>query len=114
MELTKYSDIIEKQEDKFDVEKEEALRLITDPNVVVLDVRTPEEIAEVPSLVEDPLNINYYDEDFESKIEELNREGEYLVVCRSGNRSMRTCFMMEAKGFKKLYNLKDGMDGCNA
>lgn len=90
------------------MEKERAMELIGDTDIIVLDIRTPEEIAKVESLVEDALNINFY-ENFEAEVEKLNREDEYLVVCSGGVRSRKACSLMEKMGFKNLYSLKDGM-----
>ncbi len=91
------------------------MELIGDTDIVVLDVRTPDEIAKVPSLVEDAVNINFY-ENFETEVDRLNREDDYLVVCSGGIRSRKACSIMEKKGFKTLYSLKGGMDSfkeCN-
>ncbi|WP_281834728.1 rhodanese-like domain-containing protein [Propionigenium maris] len=97
------------------MEKEKAMELIGETDIVVLDVRTPDEIAKVESLVEDAVNINFY-ENFEEEVDKLNREDDYLVVCSGGIRSRKACSIMEEKGFKTLYSLKGGMDSfkeCN-
>jgi len=97
-----------KQVTKFDVEKERAMELIGDTDIVVLDIRTPDEIAKVEPLVEDAVNINFY-ENFEEEVAKLNREDDYLVVCSGGIRSRKACALMEEQGFKKIYSLKGGM-----
>ena len=75
-------------------------------NTVVLDVRTSEEIAEgkVPQAVE----LDYYSDSFSSDLERLDKSKTYLVYCRSGNRSGKTCKEMINKGFNKVYNLEGG------
>ena len=75
-------------------------------NVVVLDVRTPAETAE--GKIDGAMEIDYHADGFAEKIIALDKEKTYLVYCRSGNRSGKTCKMMAGKGFKKLYNLEGG------
>ena len=75
-------------------------------NTIVLDVRTPKEIAEgkIPNAVE----LDYYSEGFSSELEKLDKSKTYLVYCRSGNRSGKTCGVMIGKGFRSVYNLEGG------
>lgn len=78
----------------------------TDENVVLLDVRTPEEFQEgnIPNAV----NIDFNSEEFDSLIQDLDREKTYYVYCHSGNRSTKACSKLEEAGFKNVVNLKDG------
>ena len=76
-------------------------------DVVLIDVRTPEEIAE--NAIDGHIAMNIADPTFTMKIDELDREKSYFVYCRSGNRSMHACKYMMSQGFKKLYNLKGGI-----
>jgi rhodanese-related sulfurtransferase len=87
----------------------EKLELYDD--VVLLDVRTPEEIAH--QSLEGYVAINIADPTFTMKIDELDREKSYFVYCRAGNRSMHACRYMMSQGFKKLYNLKGGLAAWN-
>ncbi|WP_347861468.1 rhodanese-like domain-containing protein [Salimicrobium sp. PL1-032A] len=52
-------------------------------NVEVLDVRTQEEVEEgmIPRAIHIPLN------ELENRVDELNKDKEYITVCRSGKRS---------------------------
>ena len=77
-----------------------------EPGVVILDVRTPEETAQ--GKIAGAEEINFYADNFESEIDKLDRDKTYLVYCRSGNRSSKTCKLMASKGFKKCYNLVGG------
>jgi len=79
---------------------------MTEPDVVLLDVRTPEEIAQ--GKIEGAIEINFYDENFSAKMKGLEKDKTYLIYCRSGNRSGKACKIMSEQGFKKLYNLKGG------
>ena len=81
------------------------------PNTLVLDVRTPKEVAEgyIPQ-ANHFLDIN--NETFEAELSKLDKSKNYLVYCRSGARSAKACRMMEEKGFKgQLYNLAMGITG---
>lgn len=85
---------------------------MNDDNVVILDVRTPEEIAE--GKVEGAIEIDYKADDFSEKIDALDRDKTYLVYCRSGGRSSRSCMEMAEKGFEDVYNLMGGYMGWEA
>jgi rhodanese-related sulfurtransferase len=76
-------------------------------NVVLLDVRTPKEVAE--SSLEGVINIDYLGENFAQEIEVLNRKQTYLIYCKSGRRSREAASIMEKAGFKKVYMLDGGI-----
>ncbi len=80
---------------------------------VVIDVRTPGEIAE-GKIVQDALEINFYDEDFRDKLNALDKSQKYLVYCRSGSRSGQTIRIMNELGFEQVYDLEGGMNAWNA
>ncbi len=77
-------------------------------NVVILDVRTPEEFNNgyIPNAtlinIQDPAS-------FTDEIQQLDKSKSYLVYCRSGKRSMLACQVMENLGFKHLANLEGGI-----
>jgi phage shock protein E len=62
----------------------------------VIDVRTPEEFAD--GHVEGALLIDISAPDFAERVAELDPEGEYLVYCRSGNRSAQAVAAMRDTG----------------
>ena len=76
------------------------------PDVVIVDVRTPEEVAQ--GKIKGAININVNGSDFAQKITELDKEKTYLVYCRSGMRSARACNILCNKGFTKVVNLEGG------
>lgn len=76
---------------------------------ILLDVRTPGEIAE--SHIAGYIAIDFNSADFENKLSELDKNSTYLVYCRSGNRSMKAAKKMEKMGFKKVVNLDAGIVG---
>lgn len=80
-----------------------------DPDFVILDVRTPEELQS--GVIGEPVNIDIYDPNFAAKIGNLDKEKTYLVYCRSGNRSKAAAGLMKQLGFKKIYEVDRGIMG---
>lgn len=80
-----------------------------DANNVLLDVRTSEEFREgnIPNAV----NIDFNSEEFDSMIQDLDREKTYYVYCQAGGRSAKACSKLQEAGFKNVVNLKDGYSG---
>ena len=79
-----------------------------DPEAVILDVRTPGEVAE--GIIPGAIQIDIYQPDFSSKILDLNPAKNYYVYCRSGGRSSQACMMLESCGFTgRLVNLAGGI-----
>ena len=78
-----------------------------DKNSVILDVRTPAEIAQ--GIIEGAEIIDFNAPDFLDKISALDKSKNYYIYCRSGNRSGQACRVMESMGFAELYNLAGGM-----
>lgn len=78
---------------------------------MVIDVRTPEEVAEghLPSA----LNINFLGENFSQEIQALNKNKTYLLYCRSGSRTRKAADQMQKAGFKKVYMLEGGITAWN-
>lgn len=95
-----------------DVTVAEAQEMIKDENVVILDVRTPEEFEK--GHLEGATMINFFDEDFDKKIAELPKDKEYLVYCHSGNRSGKAVKKMEAAGFTNAHNMAGGWSSWSA
>jgi len=82
-----------------------------DANAVVIDVRTPAELAE--GSIDGHIMINVMDPAFPGKIAELDKTKSYYIYCRSGNRSGQVCNYMSGLGFDKLYNLQGGIMAWN-
>lgn len=77
-------------------------------NTVVIDVRTPGEVAAGYIKGTDQF-IDYNGADFETKIAALDKDKTYVVYCRSGNRSTKALNKMAELGFTKLYELNGGI-----
>ncbi|WP_299051245.1 rhodanese-like domain-containing protein [uncultured Polaribacter sp.] len=88
-------------------------QLTKEQDVVVLDVRTPEECA--TGIVENAIMIDFLQPDyFMQEVNKLDKSKNYYVYCRSGNRSGKACQLMENLGFNESFNLLGGMNEWNA
>ena len=83
----------------------------SEEGAVVIDVRTPAELAE--GQIDGHIMINVMDPSFPQKIAELDKTKPYYIYCRSGNRSGQVCNYMSGLGFEKLYNLSGGIMAWN-
>lgn len=72
-------------------------------NLVVLDVRTPEEFAETH--VKESVNLDFLNPSFMTEVAKLDKSKTYKVYCRSGNRSGQAERMMKTLGFKDVENI---------
>lgn len=88
------------------VTPQQAHRLAED-GVSVIDVRTPEEFAD--GHIDGATLIDFYDETFSDDIATLDPAGEYLVYCRSGNRSGQAVAIMQSLGIERIYDLDGGV-----
>ena len=71
-------------------------------DAVLIDVRTPEEVAQ--GALADATFIDLQGPDFRERIAELDRDGTYVLYCRTGNRSGQAAEIMRELGFGELYN----------
>ncbi len=74
---------------------------------ILLDVRTPGEFAD--GHLANCTLIDFNSPDFPTKISGLDKEENYFIYCRSGNRSMRAIQLMHQMGFKKMANMDGGI-----
>jgi len=76
-------------------------------NVVLIDVRTPEEFAQ--GAIKGAVNIDYFNQKvFIKQISTLDKNKPVYLYCRSGNRSMKAARQLESLGFDKVYDLAGG------
>ena len=81
--------------------------LVSDTNVVVLDVRTAEEYAD--GHIERAVNIDYKKDDFMDRAKATLPTGKTIAIyCRSGRRSANAASMLAPEGYV-LVNLKGGI-----
>ena len=84
-------------------------RMENNEDIVVLDVREAAEFAfnHIPNAVSIPLG------ELEDRMDELNKEKEIYVVCRTGNRSDLAAQKLAQKGFTNVMNVVPGMSQWN-
>ena len=80
---------------------------ITEPGVIIVDVRTSEEFAS--GHIEGALNIDFNSGNFANEITRLNPSETYAVYCRSGSRSGQAASIMHKAGFHDVSNLNGGV-----
>ena len=87
----------------------EAEAVLADPpdDLVLLDVRTPEEFAD--GHIEGAVMVDFYRDDFAQQLAELDPDVPYLVYCRSGNRSGQTLGIMQELGFSSAVDIGGGV-----
>ncbi|HHW36688.1 MAG TPA: rhodanese-like domain-containing protein [Bacillales bacterium] len=87
------------------VDVNEAKQLI-EQGITVIDVRTPQEYGEghIPDAKLIPL------QEIETRLNEFSEDEQYLIVCRSGNRSAQASEILVQNGMKQIYNMTGGMN----
>lgn len=99
--------------------------LETNPNSVVLDVRTQEEWNGVGKPDAESLNSKTFfislllgpdrqkNENFIKDFlqKKISKKDNILVICRSGVRSMAAAKLLQQEGYKNLVNISDGFEG---
>lgn len=83
-----------------------AAALSLDPSLLLLDVREPHElqISAFPRALNIPLG------QLASRLSELDSAREMVVFCKAGTRSARALELLVSAGFKKVKNLKGGIN----
>ena len=90
-----------------DVDAARFRQLVDAKKGIVLDVRTPEEVAE--GHIANSVNIDFYEDGFEQKIKQLSKDKEIYVYCAAGGRSSDAAKLLQKNGYK-VYNLEDGFE----
>ena len=78
---------------------------INNEDFILLDVRTDQEVF--ISIIEGSLHIPM--NDIPSKMNELDKEKEIIVQCKSGKRSAKVCEFLMRNNFNNVKNLKGGI-----
>jgi len=90
--------------ENIDVEKFNSLRT---EGYKIIDVRTPEEYNE--ARIENSILIDFYESDFYSEIDKLDKSEKFIVYCRSGRRSLTAVKYMNSIGIENAFNLEGGI-----
>lgn len=78
-------------------------KLLTDKDFILLDVRTPAELAGPLGKIDRAINIPI--QEISSRMSELNKfkDKEIIVICRTQNRSSATAEFLNQNGFNAKY-----------
>lgn len=89
-----------------EVKPDEAEKLLKQrKEIVVLDVRTPDEFA--AGHLKGAKNIDFLEDDFAKRVAEV--EGRPIILhCASGGRSTKALKILEARNFPQIYHLSGG------
>ena len=88
------------------VEAEAFLSQISSGEVIVLDVRTPEEFN--AGHLSGALNLDVQSGQFETELPKLDKAATYAIYCRSGRRSTIAAEKMANAGFTNIINFNQG------
>jgi len=92
-------------------------RLAKNPSLLLLDIREPYEFDAMH--IKNSLNVprgvleTACEWDYEETVADLvnSRDKEVIVACRSGNRSIFACEVMQKLGYNNIVSLKTGLRG---
>jgi thioredoxin len=82
-------------------------KLKTTPNAVLLDVRSAEEFSK--EYIEGALLADWNSNDFQRRIDAIDKNAPVFVYCLSGGRSSSAAAAMRKQGYKEVYELQGGM-----
>jgi rhodanese-related sulfurtransferase len=90
------------------VSAEEFQKFITNrTNAIILDVRTPNEVAQ--GIIKNAVIIDFNDKNFQAELDKLDKSKPVLIYCRSGRRSGIAMSTLGDLGFSEVYNLQGGI-----
>lgn len=90
-----------------DVTPTDAVAVLAEPGVTVVDVRTPGEFA--AGHLAGAVNIDIEGGSFEQEVADLPKDATYVVYCQSGNRSGTATKQLADLGFTDLYDVEGGI-----
>ncbi|MDZ7936467.1 MAG: rhodanese-like domain-containing protein [Emticicia sp.] len=76
-------------------------------NILLVDLRTPEEFAEKSFDVKNTVNIPI--ETFESRLAEIPKDKKVILACRTGNKSKKAFAILEKNGYEKMVHMDGGI-----
>ena len=95
-----------------DISLEEAFTLMEDnrgsDNFTIIDLRPTEEYAS--GHIDEATNLDYSSSDFSEALDELDREGVYLIYSHDDDVSGQVLDVMAGLGFTEVYNMRGGME----
>ena len=92
------------------ITKEEMQELLNNnENVVLLDVRSPQEFKE--GHLEGAINIPTYELKYKAHIFLVNKDSIIIAYCAFGIRSKKAVKILRKLGYKNIYHLQSGIEG---
>lgn len=83
-------------------------KMTTEKDVVILDIRTVREFN--AGHIKGAVNVDWYRRTFEVGVSKLPKDKKIIIYCRSGNRTSKAKYFLIGMGFKKVYNLYNGLN----
>lgn len=90
----------------------EFAKVIAQPGIQIVDVRTPAEFAD--GHIAGAVNIPVQQPDFIERVARLDPKASYAVYCRSGHRSKSAVAQMQGAGITHIYELAAGLNDWTA
>jgi phage shock protein E len=78
------------------------------PNVIIIDVRSPEEYSQ--GHLVSAVNINWHGSDFEEQVMKLDKNLTYIIYCKRGGRSAAALKKMHSLGILNVKHIGGGFD----
>nr|WP_207145013.1 rhd_2599 family sulfurtransferase [Allochromatium vinosum] len=80
-------------------------RLADTEDVLLVDIRTPAEIAQgmIPDALQLPMHL------IPLKMGEIPKDRDVVIYCRSGARSYQACAYLMQQGYNRVLNLRGGI-----
>ncbi|MCP4456773.1 MAG: rhodanese-like domain-containing protein [Cytophagales bacterium] len=100
------------EQDVQKISNAELVELMKNPDVQLVDIRTPDEVAE--GFIKGARKIDFYSNDFLTQMDELDKDKPLAIYCRSGGRSGKAVAKLSTFGFKKIYDISGGFSGWQA
>lgn len=88
------------------ISPEKLNQLLQQPDVQLVDVRTPEEVSF--GYIKGAQHIDIYRSDFIEQVSHLNKEKPVVIYCAIGGRSAQASQKLSEAGFEKVYDLTGG------
>jgi len=104
------------QDTPLNITPPEAAKLVADKQVLLIDIRTPEEWRET-GVAEGAHKLDMADPFFEAKLSRLiesDRTRPIALICRTANRTRTLQAALMQSGFKHVANVEGGMIGNDA
>ena len=91
----------------YSINYNEYLELSKKNKFQLIDVRTYDEYN--TNRLKNAINIDFYDSLFLKRFKKFDNEDNILLYCRSGRRSLIGAEILVKNGYKKIYDLKNGV-----